>query len=72
MIKDKKTLLLSVAGDNEAEVFDGLLATYRLTANYLGWENAGEVCAHGIYTRGEMEEKGAAWLEAAKELGRGL
>ncbi len=72
VIKDKKTLLLSVGGDNEAEVFDGLLATYRLTANYLGWKNAGEVCAHGIYTRGEMEEKGAAWLEAAKELGRGL
>ncbi len=71
-LKGKKTLLLSAAGDDGTEVFDGLLATYRLTANYLGWENAGEVCAHGIYTRGEMEEKGAAWLEAAKELGRGL
>ena len=68
----KKAVLLAAAGDDEAGVFDGLRATYRLTADYLGWENAGEVCAHGIYTRGEMAEKGTAWLEAAKELGGNL
>lgn len=68
-LNDKKAVLIATAGDDEAEVFDGLRATYRLTVGYLGWENIGEVCAHGIYTRGEMAEKGAAWLSAAKELG---
>lgn len=71
-VKGKRVLLLSASGDEEAEVFDGLLAAYRRTIDFLKWENAGEICAPGIYKMGEMEEKGQRWLEEARALGERL
>lgn len=71
-LKNKKTMLISTAGDDVPEAFDGIKASFKLAAAHLGWENAGWVCAHGIHAKGEIETKGAAWLEQAKALGGSL
>lgn len=71
-IKGKKCVLLAAAGDETDDVFDGMIATYKHICNFLKWENAGMICAPGIYVKGDMEKLGQQWLEKARELGKTL
>lgn len=71
-VNGKKAVLLAVAGEDRDDIFGGVTASFKHSAEYLSWEIAGEILAHGIYTRGEMETKGTVWLERARTLGRGL
>lgn len=71
-IAGKKCVLISAGGDDKPEIFDGLRATYLLATGFLKWTNAGDVCAYGFYTHNEIAEKGAEWLEKAREIGRSL
>lgn len=68
----KKTILLAAAGDKEDEAFEGMRASFKLAANFLGWEVLGEICAPDIYSRGDMEEKGTKWIEEGHKLGASL
>ena len=71
-IPAKKAILLATAGDKEEIAFEGMTASFKHATNFLGWKIAGEICATDIYTKDEMEKKGAKWLEMAKELGKKL
>lgn len=71
-VKGKRAVLISVAGDDFTEVFEGLTASFRQATAHLGWEIAGQICAPGIYVKGDMETKGAASLEQASSLGASL
>lgn len=68
----KKAILLAAAGDKEDFAFDGLRASFKLTANFLGWKILGEVCAPDLYFKGDIETKGTKWIEEAKKLGLSL
>lgn len=68
----KKTILLAAAGDKEDLAFEGMRASFKLATNFLGWEVLGEIYAPDIYSRGDMETKGASWINKAKELGLSL
>lgn len=71
-LKGKKAVLLSVAGDDNDEAFAGVRASFKIAVKFMGWEEAGNICAKGIYTKGEMAEMGTKYLTKAKELGRSL
>lgn len=71
-VKGKKTIVLSTAGDNNTECFEGITASFRLASTYMKWDNIGEIYAHNIYEKGYIRTKGAKYLEQAKELGRSL
>lgn len=68
----KKAILLAAAGDNEDDCFEGVVASFSRSAAWMGWDAAGMVLAAGVYDKGEMESKGAAYLKKAGELGRML
>ncbi len=69
-LKGKNAVLVSTAGDTEPGCFDGLRFSFRTSCELLGLQNRGEILAHGIYRRGEIE--GTHWLETARETGRNL
>jgi multimeric flavodoxin WrbA len=68
----KKAILIAAGGDKEEKVFDGMRASFKLATNFLGWEVLGEICAPDIYSRGDIEAKGAKWINKAKELGSSI
>jgi multimeric flavodoxin WrbA len=68
----KKTILLAAAGDKDDEAFEGMRASFKLAANFLGWEVLGEICAPDIYSRGDMVAKGTKWLEEGHKMGASL
>lgn len=68
----KKAVLLAACGDKEDVKFSGMRESFNLASDFLGWEVLGEVCACDIYYKGDIEEKGALWLQRAKELGLSL
>ena len=67
-VSGKKVALLACGEAREAVTGDGIIATYHLIADYLGWENVGEVCALGYGKTGAIT--GAIELENARALGR--
>jgi multimeric flavodoxin WrbA len=71
-VKGKKAVLLSAAGDSDMKSCEGLKASYHLGCSFMKWENAGEVYGLGIYTKGEMEEKGQKYLKEARDLAASL
>lgn len=68
----KKAILLATAGDTAEECFDGLTASFRQSSAWAGWDIDGEICAPGIYTKGEMRSLGAKYMELAERLGEKL
>jgi len=68
----RRAILLATAGDEEAACFDGLRKSFELACGFCKWQNAGEICAHGLHEAGVIAEKGQGWLKAAKTLGKSL
>ncbi|MDL2297537.1 flavodoxin family protein [Synergistaceae bacterium OttesenSCG-928-D05] len=68
----KKTILLAAAGDAEDECFEGMKASFKLGAGFVGWEIIGQICAIDVYAKGDMQSKGVEYLQKAVELGRSL
>lgn len=65
--KGNKECALLVCGADEKENFDGIVKTYEIMADYLGWTNRGVVIAPEVSEKGAIE--GSAALTEAKELG---
>ena len=63
----KKTALLLVGAASLPELFDGILAQYRLCLNFFKLENAGRVLVRGVKDKGDIRNTGA--LHEAFELG---
>ncbi len=51
-------------------VFDGVKATMKTTARYLGWRDCGGIYAYGCYRRADMER--TDYPRQAFELGKHL
>ena len=66
----KKTALLLVGAASLPELFDGILAQYRLCLNFFKLENAGRVLVRGVKDKGDIRNTGA--LHEAFELGLNL
>lgn len=71
-LKDKKAILLTAAADDSDDIFNGVTESFRHSSAFIGWEAAGEILARGVFDKGEIDTKGAAWLKMAEELGSGL
>lgn len=65
--KGNKECALLVCGADEKENFDGIVKTYEIMADYLGWTNRGVVIAPEVSEKGAIE--GSAALTESKELG---
>jgi Multimeric flavodoxin WrbA len=65
--KIKNCVLLSVCEDSGEETFAPLSATYKAIAEFLHWENLGEVFIHSVGAKGAV--KGNPGLEKARMLG---
>ncbi len=68
-ITGKRAILLAAAGDKEESKFEGMTVSFKNSADFMGFEIAGTVCAPGIYKKGDIEQLGAEYLTAARELG---
>lgn len=64
----KESVLIACAGDDDNEVFDGLVGTYNGIVNYLGFEDKGMLLVPSVYNPGDVSKTKA--LEAAEDLGR--
>lgn len=65
----KSALLLTCAGTSD-ETIEGAVATYRATANWLGWKDMGIVAARGCATLDAMKQ--TDYPKQAYELGGSL
>ena len=68
---NKKTILLATAGDTDASCYDGLKATFRHSCGYAGWPILSEICATGVYAKGDILTSGN-WIQEAENLGRNI
>ena len=68
----KRTALLAACGDEEEEMLEGITISFKNASRFLGWKSVGQVLAPAIYKRGDIQEKGQKYLEAAKKLGESL
>lgn len=66
----KESVLLMAAADDEPKNFDGAVATYKTTAEFLGWEDRGALVADHVSAQGEIVN--GDWLQRCYELGRSL
>lgn len=62
-------LLLCGASEEEAD-FEGAIQTYEIIADYLDWEDCGELIAPGLSELGDAAK--SDWLQAARELAADL
>ena len=63
----KKTALLLVGAASLPELFDGILAQYRLCLNFFKLEDAGRVLVRGVKDKGDIQNTEA--IQKANELG---
>ena len=66
-ISRKKCLLLACGGEENIDIFDGLVRTYELMAGYLKWRNIGTILVPGMNEQRDIEKTDA--LEKAEALG---
>lgn len=70
-LKGKTSVLLATAADERPAAFAGLTATYRLVADYMGWQRLGEVRVGGLEAEDDVSRAGRA-LARADALGARL
>lgn len=54
--KNKECALLTCGGDSEEKAFDGLVRSYELIAEYLGWKDRGRLVLTGVNAKGDIEK----------------
>lgn len=62
----KECALLACCADEEADHFDGLLYSYRMSMRELTWNSVGEVLATGIWSTPDQEKLSDACRRAAE------
>ena len=71
-LEGKGAILAATAGDEEDGLFDGMIASFDKSSQYLKWKILGHICVSGVYGKGEILTKGQKYLEEARALGRSL
>lgn len=66
----KKAMLLMTAASNVKSIFQGAVASYQETIQYLGWENCGTLLVYGCYTKDEIVK--TDYPKQAYELGKAV
>ncbi len=66
-VKKKAAFLMAYANQAKKDA-DAMVAHYRTLIDDMGWEDAGQVIAPGIWTPGSI--KGTPYAEAAYQLGK--
>lgn len=66
----KRAVLLAACADESVDSMSVLVDHYRTLCNYLGWQNAGEVLAVGVWEAGDVEKTDA--LVRAEQMGAAL
>ncbi|MHB1314304.1 MAG: flavodoxin family protein [Christensenellales bacterium] len=69
-LKIRESLLLVCGADEGMDIFGGIIATYRLMASYMNWQDRGVLAVQNVKQTGDIEHTGA--LLQAEELGRSL
>ena len=67
---NKKAYMISVSGDKDEWVMDGLRAHFTSVCKYLNWEECDSLLAQGFYAAEEI--KPTDWPEKARALGASL
>lgn len=67
-LKIKESVLLVCAETDDMEGFDGIKRSYELIANYMKWQDKGQLLVPNVNKIGDILRTDA--LETAKELGR--
>lgn len=68
--KGTKECILLASGAGEMEDFTGMIKTYEIMADYLGFKDLGKVIAEGVSDKGDVKDTGA--LESARQLGESI
>jgi len=63
----KESILITCAGDDDIKVFDGMIKTYDLMVEYLGWKNREILSIPSVNEIGDI--KNTKGLEDAKNIG---
>lgn len=66
----KKVFTIITAASPEDWVFDGVKATIKTTARYLGWKDCGGIYVHGCYQKSDIQK--TDYPRQAFELGENL
>jgi len=69
-LKIKSSYLFVCGADEEMEVFDGTIATYRSITGYMKWEDKGILAVPGVQDAGAIENTDA--LQRAEAMGKTL
>ena len=69
-VRGKNTVLLVTAGTENPDDFDGIVSSYKITCEYLGWNDKGIICADSLNAAGDILN--TKWLEQAQKLGESL
>ncbi len=70
-LKGKKTILMASASDDRSIAFSGLKSTYRLMAEFMGWNSIGEVLVPHVTDEGDIA-RSTRHLAKASALGNRL
>ena len=66
----KECALLVCGGGTEVAVFDGIVKSYQLIAEFLGWKDSGVILVPGLHGKDEILETDG--LQRAELLGKSL
>jgi len=69
-LRGKEALLLTTAGDDKIDAFDGLVFSFKTSCDLLGMKHLEPFLAHGVYAKGDALK--GKWVLKAEELGRSL
>ncbi|QXE92766.1 flavodoxin family protein [Geomonas subterranea] len=69
-LKIKECLLLVSGGDKELRKFDGIVKSYQLIAEFLGWQDSGTLIVPGLHDKDDVLKTDG--LKQAEALGRGI
>jgi multimeric flavodoxin WrbA len=69
-LKIKESVLLVCGGDEDIQVFDGIIGTYKGIYKYMKWENKGIIAVPDVYELGDIVGREA--LAQARELGSSI
>ena len=68
--RPKKSVLIMTYADSSSKTAEPIISHYKTMLNYLGWSDAGQIIAPGVWTEGEV--KNTKYPQIAYELGMKL
>ena len=70
ILKIKDCVLLATAGDPREDVFDGLVASYRMMAGHMNWKDSATILVPGLMGKDDILKTDG--LKRAEELGKSI